>query len=1240
MDSRRSSASSAADPELIRVPTQNITITKERLKNGGRGPTINREMSRPSHGGSAHTSGMTTPTNAKPPKVLSEAAMKVSASLLSHNDRLNESPDRLGSVFNAEFSNLASTKKSPRVPETSPDELLLAQPPISAPVNPLLNSRRVTETPSLPSAPKQAVEPSQPAFPVHNPGTSDSSKEVSELRKLTAQLEGRVEVLSSEAEVAIKERAKYQSELGILSSKLKLATQEQTSRNRSAIDDQISKLQKAQDALQQQLTDTERQLEGKRSEAARLSDNLQSTQGLNSRLQAAISSSGQELKAKDQELIKLTSTLKSLQVQLLSVTDEKQMSLDRISSLSDDVKSLTDTKEWYQVQLHSAQELRSSLQTELTKLQNLVSIQADALERVKVESAQLRHQLSDTQHKALAEKQLLIRHLEAIEADMLEREAGFEQLEKEKGLSEYTWQQKMMQIEKERMALSKLMTESSDLQRELQKAEHDLRAKSAQVEVLETQQDELNRRLTVAQEAEQVTSRELEMTRERLVESETQLRKLQKQDKERGSLLQSLKQEKAAMQASLNSALEEKKSFAKATEALKLNTAKVEQNFKVMKQELGEKTQKVFELEKEKAALVHKLQAAETVQTATHAGVPSDEHVRLQQEHSVLQEHMAALRHNYEDAEDRAERLIVEKRTLEQQLTNMKSNAAELEHILQKGHTEKAIVEEKLREALATVEEQNKLRKSDSNLQQKYNAQQMKVEQAQQAMQKVELSIKERIADHNTAINFISNQLKQAIAERDAARQQLRAHEESVQASSSSQQEHLYAQIQALRSQLEATQLQKSDLEKQITTYHSGVESTVKEYERRLQISTAALSQCQQQLALERAECEASISRHRAECDNSLKISMELEKERGRLAALKEQHNKAKQHTSELESALGQRESALVQLSAASQTLTAKHDEESEEQKIKIRQLEDDLNKQALLHHDLQSQVDSERQSWEESKSEAERLRLEVECLKQEVDKNSLALVAARSEYNTVSEMAEKQTTNIAMLNKEYRSAKIELEQLRRSVSENSAKNPIICDEMQALQWQVKQKTQEAKDAESQLKLCEQRMDIETEGIRKALADTKAELDCIKLEMEGVRKDKFSYQSRVATLRAAVKDLLKQCKMLQSTLAESELPVPALQESKYEDLLKDTAAPGYKSKPLENLKSCLSGLHSEITTLQQHMDTHKNAIQTNNDSWRHMETEVADLEKLIQASREATKARSSNGVNFGQDNII
>ena len=169
-------------------------------------------------------------------------------------------------------------------------------------------------------------------------------------------------------------------------------------------------------------------------------------QELNNRLQASAASLASENKEKEAELVQLRSQLAALTKQVSSDSSDRQVHADRINSLTDDIKSLTDTKDWYQQQLHSAQETRSSLQSELTRLQNLVSSQADALERVKVENTQLRHQLADTQHRALADKQLLMRHLEAIEADMLEREAGFEELEQEKGLSEFTWQQKMMQV--------------------------------------------------------------------------------------------------------------------------------------------------------------------------------------------------------------------------------------------------------------------------------------------------------------------------------------------------------------------------------------------------------------------------------------------------------------------------------------------------------------------------------------------------------------------------------------------------------------------------------------------------------------------------------------------------------------------------------------------------------------------------------------------------------------------------
>lgn len=55
-----------------------------------------------------------------------------------------------------------------------------------------------------------------------------------------------------------------------------------------------------------------------------------------------------------------------------------------------------------------------------------------------------------------------------------------------------------------------------------------------------------------------------------------------------------------------------------------------------------------------------------------------------------------------------------------------------------------------------------------------------------------------------------------------------------------------------LRSQLEAMSIQKSDLEKQISSYHSGVQSAVQEYQKRLIEASGRLAETEQQLLVER----------------------------------------------------------------------------------------------------------------------------------------------------------------------------------------------------------------------------------------------------------------------------------------------------------------------------------------------------------------------------------------------------
>lgn len=57
----------------------------------------------------------------------------------------------------------------------------------------------------------------------------------------------------------------------------------------------------------------------------------------------------------------------------------------------------------------------------------------------------------------------------------------------------------------------------------------------------------------------------------------------------------------------------------------------------------------------------------------------------------------------YQELEDSNERLTVEKRTMEQQLTHMKANGVELEHMLQKSHQEKEMLNVRFRLLIATL---------------------------------------------------------------------------------------------------------------------------------------------------------------------------------------------------------------------------------------------------------------------------------------------------------------------------------------------------------------------------------------------------------------------------------------------------------------------------------------------------------------------------------------------------------
>lgn len=94
--------------------------------------------------------------------------------------------------------------------------------------------------------------------------------------------------------------------------------------------------------------------------------------------------------------------------------------------------------------------------------------------------------------------------------------------------------------------------------------------------------------------------------------------------------------------------MEEKKTFSKAVETLKTNTAKVEQNYRQMKQDLTARNERVVELEQQNVELAAKAELVEQVAVQQQSAPTSQELDDASNENRTLKDHVNQLRTSVE----------------------------------------------------------------------------------------------------------------------------------------------------------------------------------------------------------------------------------------------------------------------------------------------------------------------------------------------------------------------------------------------------------------------------------------------------------------------------------------------------------------------------------------------------------------------------------------------------------------
>ncbi|XP_025091253.1 golgin subfamily A member 3-like isoform X3 [Pomacea canaliculata] len=1127
---------------------------------------------------------------------------------------------------------------------------------------PPLRTVHVSPAPQIgPLFPKRSSGTSQEIHEFHS-GSVDSvgqqqgsqhRQDLTELMREKVRLQGELEVLKQEAQDTLQERAELQAQLASLQLKLKSGHMATDYAEKASLRAELERLRSTRMDHEREALEVQRLLEEKMEELKSVSEDLYQSQDTVDKLQVRMKELRDDLQAKEVTVQALKSKIAELYVEVQTTLQNKMEADSEARTARNDLVVLVKAKEWYQEQLSVAHEVRAKLQQQLTHLQAQTMSQGSIVERLKLESTRLRQQLRESQERALREKEQLARHLETIQNDMMEREAAFQEIQRERLMIEDTFNTQVTTVEEEKSRISSLLQLTSDLEAQLEQAQASSKKKQMQVFSLENEQMELMKKLTLSQDALVEKDQILEELSQKLIEVESQLSAFMKTLAAKDAELHKLREEKASTEIALNSALQEKASVDHALETLKGDMGKVEKSFKQMRQELGIRQ---VELQKAQAAQkaardeLDRVQHDLDIKNRSVEALTLDHHQKLsliqqlQAFKTAAEEELAGLKKNLELTRASSATGFSAQEAMQTELQETKARLFEAEARLKTvsiqlqqtsgavDYTSITVPNERLQ---SVVTENEELHKQLSVVQQELKDSLEKHQQERETLRQEALILKSRMMDSKTqlqqTVQMYLDQLQQLSEQKERLQTELELTQRKFELCSVQQQGEVRAELQSLMSELESARLQKQGLEHQLAALVTQKDTQI-----------AAL---QQQLADTQQANEVFAQEQEKHLENTAliqQLTFELEKERGRIAGLQQSNATLKLHMKQLEEALAGRESSLVELNSHLTITTQEQERLQQEYLQRIQELELVLQKEKDAGRELRKQIGSKITENKRLLKLQEQNKKEQGDLLEEAERRHAELLQLQSDLDAARQAVSHHQGEMQTVQTERRAIEVELERIKRELADSKDRTPVLKKQIESLEWQLSQRIQEMKAAREQLVLAEERQAADAESMHRALQDKQEELESLQAEMAAARQEKVTQKSRVSELRSMLKASVQHHKLTKKLNSKKKrdknaegdtdekgtqadldngiiIPPLPFDMEVVEKLLQDTAVKPLDSRPLDSLSSCLSSLRAEITGLQKQMDFHTTTIHSSAQSWRNVESEVKGLQEVVRS---------------------
>jgi chromosome segregation ATPase len=410
----------------------------------------------------------------------------------------------------------------------------------------------------------------------------------------------------------------------------------------------------------------------------------------------------------------------------------------------------------------------------------------------------------------------------------------------------------------------------------------------------------------------------------------------------------------------------------------------------------------------------------------------------------------------------------------------------------------------------------------------------------------------------------------------------------------------LQKDLQTAVSELESSNMARLELQLALNSTNSEYKATVVDYSQRIE-----------QLQSEIRELQTYIDERRTADEHTANLALDLEKEKGRLAALLQSHNTLKEHAQLLEASLANQTSSQIQLGSESREHIERLEYQLMELSGRCEQLESMLSKERQTVKDLRGQFMTEkgnhikvRRQLEQVTTDYDQLVADSKQLRESLDKMSADIDTFMARELELKLAAERATADLRALS-------LDRDRVIRELEDQKGRDEALEDNIQGLEWRLSEKDSEIAAAKETLRIVEERQLMEMAAITQTLQSNNSELSTVREELNAVKKERTDLQLKMTQLKTALKSAIS---------TKVDLSVATDTTAELERLLHDSAPASVSSKPLSFLQATLSGLRGEISSLQTQINEHTSAVQSSSLAWRELEAQVQDLREVCKTS--------------------